>query len=800
MLKNSLNIAIRNLRKNRNHSLVNITGLALGMACAILIGLYVKHELSYDRFHNNADRIFRAVKTEISSGKPMRSAISPNPLGPSLRAAFPEVAGTVRISSGGPDEKAVGYGEKSFFEEAFFLTDPSFFQVFTFPLLKGDPRTALSDPWSVVITQRAAEKYFGDEDPLGKQLTYENTHVFTVTGVIENIPENSHFHSDFFASMGCADDLYWDGFLDDWTQSSVHTYILLRDPEDRRPLEGKITAHLGERLRSSGGEERRTEVSISLQPLTPIHLGPHMGFALGKNGDVKFLTFYTLIGIIILLVACVNFMNISTARASTRTKEVGMRKVIGAGRPQLIRQFLLESVVLSIAALPAAALLAMLFLPSFGRLLGVRMTLSSALDLPLLAGILAMTALVGIVAGSYPAFILSSFTPARALRGKMIRDRAGLRIRSVLVSFQFIVSISLIICLFIIFRQVHFLRHKDLGFDRDNVLAVQVSDKDTGIKTQFQAVKNELLKSPGILGVTATSNLPHRNLAAKKLPIGPPEEGRILRLNFLRVDPDFASVLDAGMMEGRFFSKGRASDQRAFVINEAAADQLGDGHPLDITIPWLGGRSYPVIGVIKNFHFRSLHSSIEPMVLYLQQKGNIDHILIKVRKGAVPETIASIGGIFKTFNPGLPLRCFFIDEDIDRMYRSENSFMRIFGALTLVGVFIAFLGLFGLVTFSIQQRLKEISVRKVLGASQSSIIVLLSTGLFRIMLAANLIAWPLSYYLMDRWLSGFAYRVGISASVFAASACFAAAVAVLILWIHAAKAAAADPVKYLKYE
>lgn len=797
MIKNYIKIALRNLKNNKNYSLVNITGLAIALACCVLIILYIDHELSYDRFHKNSNRIYRAVKDIRASAN--RSAITPNPLGPSLKENFPEVENMVRVYGGGPDNKTVSVGDKSFFEKNFYFTDPSFFDVFSFPLLKGNIETALSDPWSVVITEQASHKYFGDEKALGKTLLYENEHAFQVTGILEDIPDNSHFKSNFFASINCTPYLYRGDFLEDWTQSSVHTYVLLKTGTDSKKFENKIGAYLKTELTLQYEEGYSDETKISLQPLIRIHLHSHYFAEFEKNSDIRVVYFYSLIGVLILLIAGVNFMNITTARASTRTTEVGMRKVIGAERSQLIGQFLSESVILSFVSLCVALALAQLYIPWFGNLLGMEFSFRSLLSLPLLSGIIGMTLMVGLLSGSYPAFFLSSFSPVKVLRGGFGNNKKGLRLRTLLVTFQFICSIILIICTLVISRQVRFLKNKDLGFNKDNVLAVHVSDKDKALKAQYEALKNELLKNPDIRGVTSTSNLPHRNHAAKRLPVGEPGEGKFIQLNFMRVDCDFLNTLDAEMAQGRFFSKQIPSDRDSFVVNEAAAEKFEIEDPSGKNIPWIRGNR-PVIGVIKNFHFKSLHSRIQPLVLYLQKGGNIDHILIKIQKGKIRDSISFIENTFHRFSPGRALNYFFIDEDIERMYRAENKFMRVFGYFTFLAIFIAFLGLFGLSAFSVQRRTKEISIRKVLGASVFNIMTLLSTNFLKLMLVANLFAWPLSYYFMRQWLSRFAYRRDLGILVFVGASCFTGVIGLLTLGFQALKAAKTDPVENLKYE
>jgi putative ABC transport system permease protein len=798
VLRNFLVVALRNVRRNKVYSFVNIAGLAVGMACFTLISLYVRNELSYDWFHRDADRIFRITKEWMFDGKLVQSSLTPNPLGPEISRTCPQIAAAVRILAGGADKKLVRYEDRTFEEETFFLVDPSFFDVFTFPLLQGDPGTALTDPWSLVITEAVAHKYFGHGNPVGKVIRFQEKYDFTITGMMKDVPENSHFQSGFFGSIGCADAVNWKGFLEDWTQSSVITYVRIKAGPASQDLEKELTGFATRQGLTSPEAVGSTGVVLRLQPLTRIHLYSHLNPELQKNGDIRYVYFYSLIALVILFVACANSMTITSSQALTRHREVGLRKVIGARRFHLVIQFLCESVVSAFIALPLSLVLVKLAFAPFRNLVGVDLKFLKA-GPPSVCLLSGMAVLVGLASGSYPALILAGHHPARIFKGVAGERHKGNRVRNTLVTGQFIISICLLTCTLVIDAQVRYLHTKDLGFNKDNILAVRVPSDDEALKSRFESIKNELRRSPDILGVTATSNLPHKNFAAKRIPVGDPTEGRRLLLNFMRVDEDFVDTMRARILEGRNFSKDIPSDSQAFIVNEAAAEQFGFRDPVGQHVPWIGGE-WPVIGVIKNFHFKPLYEKIEPIVLYLQQGGSVDHILVKIREGTARSATGFIQKTMASFDPGRIFEVFFLDEDIDRTYRAENTFMRIFFWSSGLAVFIATLGLFGLASFSVRQRTKEISIRKVLGASASGLVILLSKDTLKLILLASATAAPLSFILMRRWLERFAYRIPLSVFVFALSALLGILVAALTTGFQALKAAHSSPAQVLKSE
>lgn len=799
LFKNYLKTAVRNIKKQKLYSFVNLAGLSIGMACCLIFYLYINHELSYDRFFKNADRIYRIKNVYSHGDRITHTVITPNPLGDYIKERLPEIESAVRIGSGGGRKILLSYDDKSFYEDNFLLTDGTFFEVFSFQLVSGDPKSALSMPFSMVISEQAADKYFGDEDPLGKTITYENKHDFKITGIIENLPENCHFQSDFFASMSSADKIYWDGFLEDWTQWSLHTYLLLKEDCNIKELERKLTLMTNNQRILLSEESIFKNIRHYLQPVTSIHLHSNLVGEFEKNSDIRYIYFYSLIAVIILMTACINFMNLSTAKSTTRFAEVGMRKVIGAHRIQLIRQFLTESVIFSFICLPAVLILVQLLLPFFKDLTEINISLNN-IDLSAIFTFFSIAFIVGVVSGIYPAFFMSAFNPVRMLKGSIFKSPKKMHVRNFLVTLQFVISIGLIICTLVIYSQVSFIKNKDLGFNKDNVLAVHISYDDKDFKKKYEFVKSELLKNTNILGVTATSNLPHRNYAAKMLPAGDPGDGRFYYINFMRVDYDFVKTLNAEIVNGRNFSEKISSDYSAFLINESAVKEFGFGNPIGKQVSWYGDTKRKVIGVISDFHFKSLHEKIEPIVLYLQKGGNIDHILIRINKEKTIEAVGFIKNTLKKFNPSRPVEYFFLDEDIDKIYKSETKFLSIFKYFSVLAVFIASLGLFGLASFSIRQRTKEVSIRKVLGASLSNIIIILSKDLLKLILAANIFAWPVSFYLMKRWLQQFAYKTDVSILIYIFAAFFTLFISLVILVFFALRTGIKNPVENLKYE
>jgi len=792
VLKNYLKVAFRNLIKHKAFSVINISGLAIGMACCLLIVIFVQDELSYDRFHEKADRIFRIASKENRRGVIANYPFVFSGIPPILQNDYSEVLDYIRFD---PRENVLISSEgKEFYEDRLFYTDARVFEMFTFPLVKGDPEIALKDPYSLVLTQRMAEKYFSGKDPVGQTLTVDNEHDYQITGVLKEIPRNSHIKFDFLASIAtleAQDPRY--GKVWAW---NCYTYLLLPKDYSYLDLERKFPDF----IRRHRGEKAVESYTFYLQPLTRIHLHSHLGFEIEANSDIRYVTIFSAIAFFILLIACINFMNLSTARSANRAKEVGLRKVLGAERSRLIRQFLGESLALSLVALPAAVALIELFLPAFNALTGKELRIDYFGNSVVFLGLIGILLFVGILSGTYPAFFLSAFRPAAVLKGRLRAGAGSALFRKVLVVVQFSISIVLIAGTIIITNQLDFIRDKKLGFNKEHVVVMPVMR--SGIGQNFETFKRELLQNPGIQSVTgstsAPSFIPTRSVF---IPEGAGEGGRLILRNVL-LDYDFIQTFGMEIKEGRDFSRDFATDKKeAFIVNEAAVKEFGWESAVGKKLIDLEGPRGYVIGVVKNFHFRSKHQSIEPLVLSLLPSSRyVYFISVKINPSNIRDTLSFLKNKWKKFSPGWPFEYFFMDDNYDRLYKSEERLRHIFLTFTFLGIFIACLGLFGLAAFTAEQRTKEIGIRKVLGASVPNILILLSKEFAKWVLLANIIAWPIAYFAMNRWLQNFAYRISIEWWMFLLAAVLVLVIALCTVGFQAAKAALANPAESLRYE
>ncbi len=799
LFKNYIKVAIRNLRKYKTYSFINIFGLAIGMALCLLILLFVKDELSYDRYHKKADNIYRLITEFNIKGKKSKSAITSPPMGPALANDFPKVIAYVRFIGLLEREKEVliSCQEKKFYESRLFFADQDVFNVFTFPLAKGDPRTVLKEPYSVVITEETCEKYFGDEDPLGKVITLNNKDDFRITGVLQEIPLNSHFRFDFLASFSTLN--YYQLLpVDDWGSCALYTYLLFQKDYSPQELEKKLPAFIKKYM----GEESFVE-GLYLQPLTSIHLHSNLLYEIEANRDMAEIYMFSALAFVILLIACFNFVNLSTARHMSRAKEVGMRKVLGAYRLQIVKQYLGESVFLTFLALPAALLLVELFLPVFNNLLRKDLSVGYIDNFFFLPAVIGVTIFVGISSGIYPALFLSAFQPIKILRGAFQPGSARRLIRSILVLTQFAISITLIICTVVISSQMNYVRNKKSGFDKEHVVVLPI--KERPILLQHQSIKNELLGNSKIIKVSVASDVPGRS-GVNSNPFVPEgfEKTTEFFIKNMRIDYDFLETLGIKVKEGRGFSKDFATDaSEAFILNEVAVEKIGWDEPLGKTLEWLPGpgryKKGAVIGVVENFHYESLHNRIEPLVLHIWP-ASYHYFLIRIRPGDLKGTLAFIKEKWNELAPNFPFIYSFLDEDFDRLYKAEETLGKIFVCFAALSIFVACLGLFGLALFTAEQRTKEVGIRKVLGASAARIALLLSREFVKWVLLANAVAWPVAYFAMSRWLQNFAYRINFGIGIFLLSALMAFVIALTTVSYQAIKAALANPVEALRYE
>jgi putative ABC transport system permease protein len=784
MVKNYLKVALRNIKKSKIYSFVNVLGLSVGMACCFLIFLYIQHELSYDRFHEKSDRIYRITTEWQIEGQAQIHETAAAPIAPALLNDFPGVHEAVRMRRTGA---VLNHNSKSFVESRVYLVDPSFFDVFNFPLIQGNPDTALKRIHSIVLTEKTVEKYFRNENPIGKTLTFENRFDLEVTGIAQNAPSNSYIDFDFLIPFGAINSFSNYNYLESWSSWNFQTYLLLQKDFSPSELEEKSSAF----IKKYRGQDSTNPQRFHLQPLTKINLE--------TSGKLKYIYFFSAIAAIILILACINFMNLSIARSSTRVREIGMRKVIGAYRHQLVKQFLGESIVLAFVALPLAILFAHVTLPAFNALLKTQLKSDYFQNFPFLVGILGITLLVSLISGSYPALYLSGFQPVRSMRGELKSGARVTRFRSLLVVFQFATSIILIICTLAVHHQMRFIHNRNLGFNKDFVVNVPLYDSALRQKTEY--IKHELLANPDILSVTSSSFSPG-SYPNQSVDWEGRKEDEELMMAWYSVDYDFIRTYEMEIIEGRDFSKESPSDiQSAYVLNEAAVKAFGWEYAVGqgFMVEKAGFSMGTVVGVMKDFHFASLHQDIKPLALVLEPEGGYQ-LSLKISSKSMNPTLSFIEKKFKEFAPSAPFSYSFVDDEIAEMYMEEERLGKLINSFSVIAILIACLGLLGLASFAINRRIKEIGIRKVLGASVPAIIILLSKDFTSLVVVANVIAWPVAYYGMNRWLQNFAYRIGLSWWLFVLSALLALLTALLTIGFHAIKAALANPVNFLRYE
>ena len=792
MIHNYLKIAFRNLKKYKSYSFINIAGLAVGMACFILILLFVQYERSFDGFHKHADRIYRVQREQKGNipGGPRTSVITYGPLASALRSDFPEVVNAVRIEHRDSYELALKYNNKRFYERGFYV-DGNFFDFFTYDFIQGQAKTALSEPFSIVITEALAKKYFGNEEPLGKTLTIveDKDYDVKITGIIKDVPANSHLRFHFLLSMISLNVIYEEkNFGQSWGDSDFSTYIELENGSDDKELESKLPDVIKK-------FEKRNTDGYYLMPLKDIHLKSSDNFEISADGDIQNMNLLSLVAYIILIIACLNYMNLTTAKALKRAKEIGIRKIVGAHRKQLITQFLSEALIQSTSALILAGLITIAILPAFNALTQRELSFDLFHHMALLPKLIALVFITGIFSGLYPALYITSFHPVSALKKniKVLSGRAGLR--NIFVAFQFCVSIILITGMFVIRSQIQFIKNKDIGYVREHVLAMPI--RDDVIRDRLDALKNDLLKNPSIKNVSASSHVPNKitwsgNLVSKS--------NESMTVNSCAVDYDYVDLFDIKILKGRNFSREFDSDKNgAFLLSETAIKSLGWDSPLGMECNHWGMKTGKVIGVFKDFHFRSLHTEIRPLYLILYPE-RVRVLFVKIRPGDIQNVVKFIATTVDSFHPAHPFDYFFLDDSFNDMYKSEQKFSTLFKYFSALAIFIACLGLFGLISFSVEIRTKEIGIRKVLGASIPGISYLITKEFLYVMVVAALIAWPAAYFILNHWLGNFAYRIGISWNVFPLSGMFVIMIALLTVGYQCLKAATANPVEALKYE
>jgi len=794
MFKNYLTVALRNLRGNKAYALINISGLTMGMACSILILLYVRDEMSYDRFHQDSDRIYRVVQEQRFGGNVQQVAVVAAPIAPALVSDYPEVESSVRLRS---RHEMLNYGPRRFPDEHVVFADVDFFQLFSFQLLQGDPVTALREPNSIVLTQNLAVKYFGGEEPLGKVIQMNRRNDFIVTGVVRNPPPNSHFQFDALASFSTFSTQQGNRWLTSWGTNLLSTYIRLKKETSAKNFDAKLVDFI---VRHRGADDS-VHISYYLQPLTDIHFQTHFVADSSEVTDKNYIYIFSVIALFVLLIACINYVNLATGRSVKRMREVGVRKVLGAFRFQLARQFLSESVLLAFLALGCAVLVLEVVLPTFNELNGTQLCLDYRQNFVVFVGLFLMMMLVGVLAGAYPAFYLSGFHPALALKGNLKSGAiASVRLRKLLVIAQFAIAVVLIAGTIVVFRQVNYVKTKHLGYDKEHLVGITIRDKALWGKPE--EIKSAFLQNTQVIKATATSDFMTDFFSQSGIRRESDPEGKDWLISRLFVDADFIRTMDMRLIAGRDFSNLLASDStQAFIMNQTATRRFGWTQPGEALNQQVisNGRRGPVIGVVENFHFASLREEIEPLVL-LDDPKETSALTLRMRTQDVSRTLRELEKTWVRLSPGWPFEYAFLDSQLDALYKEDLRVGQIVGLFSAIAIAISCLGLLGLSVFSIEQRTKEISVRKVLGATVTNVTTLLSKDFVKLVLFANVIAWPVAWVAMNRWLQNFAYRIEISWWVFALAGGLALLVALLTVSTQAVRAALASPLESLRYE
>ena len=810
MFKNYFKIAWRNLVKNKIFSFINIFGLAMGLAIFTLISLYVLDGLSYDRYNENANHIYR-VNTNIKiNGSEFNDKNTPAPMADALVKTYPRIEQAVRISGGG--DMLVKKGDETLLEPHAFFADANLFSVFTLPMLGGDPKTALTAPNSMVISASMAKKYFNTLNVIGKTLKVDNTSFYNITGVITDMPEQSHLHFNFIKSMAGRESSKSDFWLSNsfmtyllvsngTTQAEVDDYLKEAAKKYAEPQVMKVAHSSFANLEKKGDYFRYSSIL-----LPKIHLYSPLSSELEPSGNIQYVYISAIIGLFILLIACINFMNLSTAQSAGRAKEVGVRKVIGAERSNLIRQFLTESLLTASVAYILSIVTIIILLPLLNQLAGKEMTLGTGLSTWLFPALLGVAVICGLLAGTYPAFVLSAFDPIKILKGKFVLSVKGYKLRNALVIFQFATAIILIAGTLVIYQQLDYIRHKDLGYDREQVL---VLNNAYSLGEHVQTFKEEILQLPGVEAGSLTQNLPtstandwNKNAYSKDATLS---AGQTQTLVDWGVDAGYIPALKMEIVKGRNFSADMPTDSSAIIINETAARSLGFKDPLnaklyDFNSITNGTYEFHIVGVVKDFNSGSLRYTTEPLVIRYSKYGG--QFIFRIKSANIPQLIAQIESRYHSFDQmsSQPFLYSFLDEDFSNLYKGEERTGSVFITFAALAIFIACLGLFGLAAYSAQQRTKEIGIRKVLGSSVNSIVALLSKDFIRLVIIAIVIATPLAWWAMSKWLQNFAYRINISWWIFFIAGALALLIALITISFQAIKAAVANPIKSLRTE
>ena len=797
MLLNYFKIAFRVIARQKLFSVINIIGLAIGLASFLLIASYVNHELSYDRGFTNANRIYRvAANLHLESGPSIRAVTSP-PIAGIIHEEFPEIEKVLRI---GRSSRPLSYQDKTFFDIKLITADSSFFDLFDFPFAAGDKATALSQPNSIVLSQQAARRYFGEEPALGKQMALSDTISLMVTGILNESPDHSHLDFDCIYSRTTIVKPYEEP-KDSWFNNNFYTYVLLKPSTSPKDLEAKFPQMLDKHM----GADRKKSIwyELFLQPLTDIHLRSSLKAEIEANSNMNVIYVFGSIAMFILLIASINFMNLSTAKAAKRANEVGIRKTAGALRGQLVSQFLAESLLVSLVSSVLALVIAQLALPVFNTLLNKNLTLNFLQNPEIILGFVVVTLVVGLLAGLYPAFFLSKFKPIQVLKGKVVSGRQGVSLRQGLVVVQFSISIILITSTFIVRDQIHFMRTQDLGFNKDQLVVVSIRGSEG--TNRYETIKQRLSQNSNVLSVSASAEPIGRGQSVvATLPEGW-NENQITSVTTIIADEDFINTHQIKLLNGRNFVANSVSDRdHAFIVNEAAVKMFGwkdNASAVGKKLNWGLGKEGNVIGVVSDFHYFSLHKQVDPLIIH-NDPESYSYLTVRINPDGNDwqRALTTLESEWRSLGMKGEFDYFFLDDDFARQYQTDQQLKSFISYFSVLAIFIGCLGLYGLAAYSTEQRAKEIGIRRVLGASVPGLVALMSKDFLKLVLIANLFAWPAAWYILNQWLSNFAFHINISVAVFFLAGFIALLIAWFTVGFESTKAALSNPVDSLRNE
>lgn len=808
MIGNYIKLALRHMIRQRSYVVINVIGLAIGLACSIIISLFVIHELSYDDFNEKKDRIWRLYLDGKLGETELKGAWTCSPAAPAFKRDFPEVVDAVRINTWG--ETVIKYKDRSFIEDGFMEADSTFFNIFSIPMIQGDPQTALAAPHTVVLTRKAAGRIFGSSDPVGEMIKVGTDSIlYTITGVMEDVPDNSHFKFNMLGSFVTNQRAN----SDIWFSNSFYTYLLLEEGASVEQLNAKIPEWLKQYLEPQGEKmlgitweefiQGGNRYGFYLQPLEDIHLNTEIEHGLEPSNDRRYIIIFSLVAVLILIIASINYMNLATARSAKRSREVGLRKVVGSLKRQIIWQFLFESVVITLVSLVFAILIVELCLPYFNNLINSQLSLAYITHWYVIPGLIGLGLFISVIAGSYPAFFLASFRPVAVLRGPLKSGSGGKILRSILVVVQMTVSVIIILATMIVYKQVNYMLNKDLGFNKGNLMVIS---RAGALGEKQQTFIDEVKKLSGVEQVSHSTAVPgHPNNHNGYWMEGQSsEKSYLMQTNWS--DYDYPETYQLTMADGRFFSKNFASDSGACIINESAVRQFGLEDPLKVRFMQPGDEPQQwiylqVIGVVKDFHYQSLHDRIFPHIFILYpNRWNWGYISLRLNPGNIQNTIIQAEKLWQQFSDNDPMVYFFMDEDFERLYAEEKRTGILAFLFSVLAILIACLGLFGLTSFTAEQRTKEIGIRKANGAKGIHILWLLGREVAVLVCAATLIAWPVTYFVMKAWLQNFYFRINLSPFEFIISLLITLAIALLTISYRALRAANINPADALRHE